>query len=60
MFGAYAILFNSVQELCVTMMYPDLSEDNKKYANEYLTYVMDIIENIPETKNLSLNEFIGN
>ena len=42
------------------MMYPDLSEDNKKYANEYLTYVMDIIENIPETKNLSLNEFIGN
>lgn len=57
-FSAYAILFSSLEEMCFTIMYPDLSDINRQYAQQFLDDVIHVTENISAIKDLTLTEYI--
>lgn len=57
-FGAYALLFNSVNELCFTMMYPDVSSMNADYAKTFLDDVIYVTENISTMKHQTLEQYV--
>ena len=44
--------------MCFTIMYPDLSDINRQYAQQFLDDVIHVTENISAIKDLTLAEYI--
>lgn len=58
-FASYCVLFNSVDKLCCTLLYPKNSEKNEHYARCMIDNIINLAENMDEKKNILLSEFIS-
>jgi hypothetical protein len=57
-FAVYSLMINSVEKICFSLIYPQNSKMNEKYAENMLIDLTNIVEEISKFENVTASDYI--